>query len=240
MEKVMYLVWLEQDRTREEVAERLLGPVREELMALAPRGLSMDVWDPASDIPAPVPTPEGETPLHGVVSVWLDTVEQRAPFEEVLGRAVTRLAGYSVVESLYTEYGANEWSSPRGWPDGERSPGVLTVALIRQHPDLSYEEWITRWHSRISPITGQIQPRCRYVRNAVFRPLTEGAPPVAAIVEEAWPSLEHVTDPMLFYCADGDADTMNAHVTQMIEEINAFTDLSTLRSVTMSEWILKS
>jgi hypothetical protein len=109
MEKVMYLVWLEQDRTREEVAERLLGPVREELMALAPRGLSMDVWDPASDIPAPVPTPEGETPLHGVVSVWLDTVEQRAPFEEVLGRAVTRLAGYSVVESLYTEYGANEW-----------------------------------------------------------------------------------------------------------------------------------
>jgi hypothetical protein len=45
MEKVMYLVWLEQDRTREEVAERLLGPVREELMALAPRGLSMDVWN---------------------------------------------------------------------------------------------------------------------------------------------------------------------------------------------------
>ena len=33
---------------------------------------------------------------------------------------------------------------------------------------------------------------------------------------------------------------MNAHVSQMVEEINAFTDLSTLRSVTMSEWILKS
>ena len=78
------------------------------------------------------------------------------------------------------------------------------------------------------------------MRNAVFRPLTEGAPPVAAIVEEAWPSLEHVTDPMLFYCADGDAEAMNAHVTQIVEEINAFTDLSTLRSVTMSEWILKS
>ena len=45
---------------------------------------------------------------------------------------------------------------------------------------------------------------------------------------------------MLFYCADGDPARMNAHVTQMIEEINAFVDLSTLRSVTMSEWILKS
>jgi hypothetical protein len=33
---------------------------------------------------------------------------------------------------------------------------------------------------------------------------------------------------------------MNAHVTQMIEEINAFIELDTFRSVTMSEWILKS
>ncbi len=240
MEKLMYLVWLEADRTRDDVAELLLGPVRSELLALEPRGLSMDVWDAASDIPAPVPTPEGETPLHGLVSVWLDSVEQRRPYEEVLGGVARRLAGYSVVESLYRDYGGNRWSEPRTWPDGERSPGVLTVALIQQHPELSYEEWITRWHTRISPITEQIQPRCRYVRNAVFRPLTEGAPPVAAIVEEAWPSLEHVTDPMLFYCADGDPEAMNAHVTQMIEEINAFTDLSTLRSVTMSEWILKS
>ena len=33
---------------------------------------------------------------------------------------------------------------------------------------------------------------------------------------------------------------MNAHVNQMIEEITAFVDLDRLRSVTMSEWILKS
>ena len=70
--------------------------------------------------------------------------------------------------------------------------------------------------------------------------VTEGASPFRGIVEEAWPSLEHVTDPMLFYCGDGDPERMNANVTTMIEEINAFVDLSTLRSVTMSEWILKS
>ena len=44
-------------------------------------------------------------------------------------------------------------------------------------------------------------------------------------MEEAWPSLEHVTDPMLFYCADGDPERMKAHVTQMIDEITAFVDL---------------
>ncbi len=240
MEKVMYLAWLDEGSSRGEVADVFLGRVASQLLDLEPLRLSIDVWDPASDIPAPVPTPEGETPLHALASVWLDAVDRRGPFEEVLGAASTRLAGYSVVESLYRDYGSNRWSGPRDWPDGERSPGVLTVALLQQDPEQTFDEWMTRWHTRISPITEAIQPRARYVRNAVFRALTEGAPPLAGIVEEAWPSLEHVTDPMLFYCADGDPELMNTHVSQMIDEINAFVDLTTLRSVTMSEWILKS
>jgi hypothetical protein len=240
MEKLMYLAWLEPASSRAEVADVMLGDVASSLLALGPHRLSMDVWDPESDIPAPVPTPEGETPLHALVSVWLDAVDYRAPYEEVLSAATTSLAGYQVVESLYRDYGGNQWSGPRDWPDGTRSPGVLTVALLQQHPDQTFEEWVTRWHTRISPITEAIQPRTRYVRNAVFRPVTVGGPPLRGIVEEAWPSLEHVTDPMLFYCGDGDTERMNAHVSQMIEEINAFIDLSTLRSVTMSEWILKS
>jgi hypothetical protein len=240
MEKLMYLVWLEPGTARDAVADAMLGPVASGLLALGPHRLSMDLRDAASDIPAPVPTPEGEEPLAALVSLWLDAVDHRRPYEDVLGAAATRLAGYEVVESLYRDYGGNRWSSPRDWPDGQRSPGVLTVAFLQQHPDLSFEEWMTRWHTRISPITEAIQPRTRYVRNAVFRGITEGAPPFGGIVEEAWPSLEHVTDPMLFFCADGDPEKMTAHITQMIEEITAFTDLETMRSVAMSEWILKS
>ena len=236
----MYLARFGERSNRAEVADVVLGRVAGELLALDPLRLTIDVWDPESDIPAPVPTPEGETPLHALVSLWLDAVDYRKPFEEVLVAATERLDGYSVVESLYRDYGGNQWSGPRNWPDGRRSPGVLTVALLQQHPEQTFDEWITRWHTRISPITEAIQPRTRYVRNAVFRGVTDGALPLAGIVEEAWPSLEHVTDPMLFYCADGDPDRMNAHVTQMIDEITAFVDLSTLRSVTMSEWILKS
>ena len=57
-----------------------------------------------------MPTPEGETPLHGLVSLWVDSIEQRAPFEQVLEAAAGRLAGYSVVESLYRDYGGNQWA----------------------------------------------------------------------------------------------------------------------------------
>jgi hypothetical protein len=236
----MYLSWLEPDASRTEVADVMLGQVADRLLHLEPVRLTMDVWDPESDVVAPVPTPEGETPLHALTSVWVDAVDYRDPFEDVLAASSRCLAGYSVVESLYRDYGGNTWAAARHWPDGERSPGVLTVALLQQHPDQSLEEWMTRWHTRISPITEAIQPRSRYVRNAVFRAVTPEAPPIRGIVEEAWPSLRHVADPMLFYCAEGDPDRMNAHVSQMIEEINAFVDLSTLRSVTMSEWILKS
>jgi hypothetical protein len=240
VEKLMYVLWPDGPRSRQETADAVLGDLAPQLLGHGPLRLSIDVRDPDSDIPAPVPTPEGELPPDALVSLWLDAVDNRAPYEEALAAAAGRLAGYSVVESLYRDYGGNQWSVPRYWPDGVRSPGVLTVALLEQHPEQSFEEWITRWHTRISPITEAIQPRMRYVRNAVFRPLTDEAPPFRGLVEEAWPSLEHVTDPMLFYCADGDPERMNAHVTQMIEEINAFVDLSTLRSVTMSEWILKS
>jgi hypothetical protein len=240
MEKLIYLVWLEPDTPRQLVSEIMLDTVAPQLLGLAPHRLSMDLRDAYSDIPAPVPTPEGETPLHALVSIWLDAVDHRKPYQDILESSATRLAGYQVVESLYRDYGGNQWSAPRDWADGERSPGVLTVALLAQHPDLTFEEWITRWHTRISPITEAIQPRCRYVRNAVFRAFTENAPPFSGIVEEAWPSLKHVTDPMLFYCADGNPEQMTANVNRMIEEITAFISLDSMRSVTMSEWILKS
>src|SRR5580658_505458 len=132
MEKLMYLTWLGEKSTRSDVSEVMLGRVGEELLVLDPVALTIDVWDPESDIPPPVPTPEGETPLHGLVSLWVDTVEDRAPFAKVLASSAVRLAGYSVVESLYRDYGGNTWSTPRHWADGERSPGVLTVALLQQ------------------------------------------------------------------------------------------------------------
>lgn len=142
----MYLAWLDPSSTRSEVAEVMLGRVGKELLALDPLRLTIDVWDAESDIPAPVPTPEGETPLHGLVSLWVDSIEQREPFERVMAAQTDRMAGYSVVESLYRDYGGNTWAAPRSWPDGERSPGVLTVALLQRHPDQSFDEWMTRWH----------------------------------------------------------------------------------------------
>ena len=236
----MYLVWLPDGTTLAEVREVMLGEVAPSLLALGPHGLTMDLDDEDAVVPAPIPPDPDEATLHAIVSVWVDAYDFRAPLEAELDKVADAIAGYQVVESLYSEYGSTAWGPARDWPDGQRSPGVLTVALMEQHPDMAFEDWITFWHTKQSPMSAEVQPRCRYVRNAVFRSLTPGAPPYRGIVEEAWPSPAHVSDPMLFYCGDGDAEKMNANATTMIEHVTAFLDLTSLRSLTMSEWILRS
>jgi hypothetical protein len=236
----MYLVWLPEGTTPAEVRETMLGEVAPRLLERGALALGMDLDDEDADVPPPVPAPAGEHMVQAVVSLWLDCYDRRGPFEDVLAAAAARLAGYQVVESLYSDYGANRWSRPRDWPDGRRSPGVLTVTLFEQKPGMPFAEWIDFWHTRQSPMSEAIQPRCRYVRNAVFRAVTPDAPDYRGIVEEAWPSAGHVTDPMLFFCAEGDEARLAANVATMVEHVSAFIDLSTMRSLTMSEWILRS
>ena len=100
--------------------------------------------------------------------------------------------------------------------------------------------WIERWHGTQSPLSGTLQPRCRYVRNEVIRPVTPGAPGVDGIVEEAWPSAAHVADPMLFFNGDGDPDRLARNINSMLESVTACLDLGRLRSSTMSEYLMSA
>jgi hypothetical protein len=114
------------------------------------------------------------------------------------------------------------------------------VCLIHRPADADPTEWVRHWHGVQSPVSAEIQPRMRYVRNEVVRPLTDGAPGIDGIVEEAWPSGGHIVDPMLFFNGFGDRERMNANITRMIESVGAFIDMDRMRNVTMSEYLLKS
>ena len=61
------------------------------------------------------------------------------------------------------------------------------------------ETFYGHWYGHQSPMSEWMQPRCRYVRNAVVRTLTPGAPRYKAIVAEAWPTAEHLTDLPTFF-----------------------------------------
>jgi hypothetical protein len=240
MEKLIYLLWADRDQDAGAVCRDLLARAAPRLRDEGVLRLAMALNDADASVPAPLPVPAGQTPLTAEVAFWIECVDRRGPYEAILAESGCRVDGYLVTESLYTDYGGNRWSRPRDWPDGQRSPGLLTVTLLEKPERLAYAEWIERWHGTQSPVSEAMQPRARYVRNAVARPLTAGAPPYLGIVEEAWPSEEHVRDPMLFYGAEGSEERMRSNAQRMLESVRAFLDLDRIHTVTMSEYLLAS
>jgi hypothetical protein len=245
MEKLIYVLWdTENDPgadAGDALRDRLIGTTAPQLFAAGARALTVDVHDAdAAAAPPPMPTPDDEATLAALVSVWIDAYDRRAPFEAALAEVGRPFAGYLVTESVYDDYGTTEHAGPRDWPDGDRSPGVLTVALIHRPEGLAYADWIEAWHGTQSPVSAELQPRTRYVRNEVVRAVTPDAPEVHGIVEEAWPSAGHVADPMLFFNAGGDPEVMNRNLGRMMESVNACLDLSRFRTATMSEYFVRS
>ena len=219
--------------------DALIASTVPRLEELGGRGITINVHDSdAARAPSPVPAPNGEDPHVAEVCVWLDSYDRRAGVDEAVAAVGLWFAGYLVSESLYEDYGTTPHAAPRTWPDGTRSPGVLTVSLVHRPAELDYATWIERWHGTQSPLSGHLQPRCRYVRNEVIRPVTAGAPSIDGIVEEAWPSTAHVADPMLFFNADGDPDRLASNINSMLTSVTACLDLGRLRNSTMSEYLM--
>lgn len=240
MEKLVYVLWGDgAPESGDALRDALITGTVPRLQQLDGRGITVNVHDSdAAKAPSPVPAPAGEDPHVAEVCVWLDSYDRRAGVDEAVADAGLRYAGYLVTESLYEDYGTTPHARPRTWPDGSRSPGVLTVSLVHRPAGLDYATWIERWHGTQSPLSGELQPRCRYVRNEVVRPVTAAAPQIDGIVEEAWPTAAHLADPMLFFNADGDRERLSRNIRTMLESVNSCLDLERLRNSTMSEYLM--
>ena len=239
MDKLIYILWGPKDQERKQRQQTLLQEVAPRLFASGVAKLTVYIVDQDSNVRSPAPFHPGER-MCAEVSLWLENSDQRAPHEEVLRSAGFRFAGYLVDETVYTEYGGNRHSRPRDWTDGTRSPGVVAITLMERPKRLSREEWIRRWHGRQSPVSEAMQPRARYIRNVVISAVTPDAPPYEGIVEEAWPSARHITNPFLFYGAGRNPLKLVWNMIVMLRSVMHFLDLNRVRTTVTSEYILKS
>ena len=236
MEKVIWLL-----RGDPGASIDVVDALRDLALEPAVLGLAVNQHDDAAvPAPSPAPGPPDEAVHVAQVSAWFANYQERGVVEEAVAALGLHADSYLVVESLVDDYGTTPHAEARTWPDGERSPGVLTVAVIHRPESLNEATWLHNWHEVQSPMSGELQPRTRYVRNQVVRALSADAPDVGGIVEEGWPSTDHVADPMLFFNAGGDPDVMNENVEAMMGNVIACLDLDRLRSTTMSEYLLKT
>jgi hypothetical protein len=231
VEKLVYVVWKPPAASDAEFARGMLGEVAPKLAKLGARGLTLHLSDAdvagvlrarITRLPAPV---------SGLVSFWLDSADERAPFERALAEATSRLAGYLVVESVPLR------NTTQLAPLGRRTPGVVMLALIQRPERIPYDQWIEHWHGEHRVVALETQCTFLYTRNVVVRALTEDAPPWAGIVEEGFPT-EAVTDPMRWYKAEGSPETLKRHLARMLESCRAFLDLDKVESHPMSEYRL--
>ena len=244
MEKLVYLIWDRPGRASADVKRQFLDDIAPRLLALDPFALQIDLDDDEAQVDPMVPVPGDELPVRACVSIWVNAHDERAPIEAILADAGVRRAGYLVTESLYRDYGDNEHSSTRDWPDCTRSPGIITLTVFDKPAGVDDEAFYGHWYGHQSPMSEWMQPRARYVRNAVARAITPGAPRYRAIVEESWPTVEHLTDLPTFFGAgpndDDEGIDLGERVRIMLDSTKLLYDPETMRNYTMSEYILKT
>jgi hypothetical protein len=229
VEKLIYVVWKPPGTSDERFTEILTGGVAPQLAALGARGLTLHLVDAKATSVRRARITRLEVPVAGLVSFSLAEADRRGPLEKLLAEATARLAGYLVAESVPLR------NTTQRAPLGQRTPGIVMVALIERPERLPFEAWIAHWHGPHREVALETQCTFSYVRNVVVRALTPDAPPWAGIVEEGFPE-DAVTDPMRWYKAEQSPETLQRNVKRMVESCQKFLDLDRVESHPMSEY----
>lgn len=237
--KLVYIIWPREAEERGETQDIIINYVTPKILTTGLRELTVYAADPDSAVPSPAPRFSREIPACAMMSLLPGPKTAPADIEKIIGDAGYRCAGYRVEETIYREYGGNRHAGPRTWEDGVRSPGVTTANLLERPAKIPRDEWIERWYGTMSPVSEAMQPRGRYVRNLVLEAITPEAPPYEAIVFESWPSKKHLTNPFLFYGADGVVQLVK-NLTLMLRTVTSFLNLLRIRSYPVGEYFMKS
>lgn len=239
MEKLVYLVWDRPSTDRAALRRLALDDLAPALTAAGADRLEVHVDDEAAAVAGPMPAPGTELPIRLAVSFWLPAHDRRDPaIDGALAAVGVRRAGYLVTESTWCEYGENGRRGPRDWPAGERSPGISTFSVVRRNPTLDRRTFRELWHGHQSPMSEDVQPRVRYIRNTVVHAVTAGAPPYDGIVWESWPTAELLGDLLAFHDGADDPARGEENVRVMLDSVSQVFDLPALRSEALSEYLL--
>ncbi len=231
MEKLVYLIRTRADADRASLRDELVERVVPGLRRAGGTDVSVHVADDRVGIAGPMPEPAGSVGVTAAVGVWFAAHDLRSDADELLRPLGVRVDGYLVTESIWSEFGQRR-GEPRDWPDGERSPGLVTLALVHRNPALDERTFRDLWYLHQSPMSESTQPRLRYVRQRVVHPVTPGAEPLDGIVVESWPSEEVVDDVVAFHLGDA------GNLAVMLDSVQVAFDLPRLRSIAMSEYLL--
>jgi hypothetical protein len=239
LEKIIYILWSPDSMDKERTRDLLLNEVADKLLKAGSELLTIYIADPEAEMKSPAPKLYPGKLLSAMISSHVKSMAAARKIEALLSKYGFEFSGYRADESIYTEYGGNRHCEPRNWCDCERSPGITMVTLMERPKKFTHEQWVKKWHTTISPVSEELQPRTRYVRNEILEPITPGAPEFEGIVAECWPSKKHVSNSFLFYGA-GNVFQLVVNMFRILKAVTSFTSLRRIQVNVMSEYIIKS
>lgn len=170
-----------------------------------------------------------DAPVGAVVATEVPDAAAGARVSAVLTGFAERVAGWWVEEHLPLP--------PPEVPLGARAPGLANIAFLRRPAELPYDAWRSAWLERHTAVAIETQATFGYVQNRVLGPATDGAPEVAAIVEELFP-IEALTDPHAFYGSGGDDAELHRRTGRMLRSVAEFGADRDLDVVPTSRYLL--
>jgi hypothetical protein len=232
MEKVLYPVWKSAELGGDEFRDILLNELGPALLELGVRGLRVAVVDSEVKAAAGLRMENCRPVMDAMISVWMDSTVYRAPIEAAIESSVARMVGYLVTESEpipNTEHPVTE---------GERTFGMCQVVFLQRPRRLSEQQWLDIWHGSHTQVAIDTQSTFGYRQNVIARPMTYGAPPFDAIIEEHFPP-EAMSSAQAFYGANSEEE-MQAHLKAMVESCTRFIDFDKIDVIPASEYTLKA
>ncbi len=233
MEKLIYVLWRPAELTADQWSTHLRSLVAAALRQAGAHAVQVNVAD-ADVAEAMVRMSTFDQPIEAVVSLWVDTANdrQRAPIDAVLTRpnSSARSAGYLVTESAPVP--------PPTTAVGARTDGFANFAFLRRPGHLDQAEWLRRWQGQHTEVAVTTQSTFGYVQNVVVRAVTPDAPAFDGIVEELFPAAA-MTDFHVFFDTGGSDQELHRRMTTMTTSVANFSgDDAPLDVVPTSRYVL--
>jgi hypothetical protein len=222
MEKLIYLLWAGNDGDAA-LNKALLGPVKDQLMALAADRLQINVFDETVQPGAGLRQYSMRPGPSALVAFWVNSSHIRGAFEAVLEAVAPRIAGYAVTESTVLPITERQ-------TDGKRTKGFSQLALIQKPPRVTYDYFFDTWQGSHTAVGVETQSNFYYCQNIV----KFGSPQFFCIVEECVP-IEAMTDPHAFYEAT-DAKMFGERLDRMMNSCDRFIDRDKIEVLVTSEF----
>jgi hypothetical protein len=228
MEKLVYLCWKRDGESIAAFRDALLSEASPRILGGGAHSLTVNVADLGERIAdSPLVLGDGRT-LSASVSLWVDSIDGRGAIEQALRPLTQKMSVYLVTESVPLAY------PDRHWKDGVKSPGVTLFTAFAKPDRLTDEQFYGHWHGLHTPLSFEIHPLWRYVRNSVARALTADTPAYRGIVEERFREIEDALDmERLFRGAV-------ANMKRGMKDVDQFLDRDKITSTLMNEYIVKS